>query len=77
MLDELARNKVKWAISNLVADYNKGTHKEIFDNWMQRYNIHEINRNCKSIENLDILTFNIKEFIENIKQKQKATELLL
>ena len=42
LLDELTCNKVKWAISNLVADYNKGTHNEIFDNWMQKYNVHEI-----------------------------------
>lgn len=27
-------------------------------------------------ENLDILTFNINEFIENIKQKQKVEELI-
>ena len=51
LLDELARNKVKWAISNLVADYNKGTHNEIFDNWMQKYNIHEINSYYISFNN--------------------------
>ncbi len=42
LLDVLASSRVKWAISNLVADYNKGTHNEIFDNWMKKYNIHEI-----------------------------------
>ena len=51
LLDELARNKVKWAISNLVADYNKGTHNEIFDNWMQKYNVHEINSYYISFNN--------------------------
>jgi DNA adenine methylase len=51
LLNELNRNKVKWAISNLVADYNKGTHNEIFDNWMQRYNIHEINSYYISFNN--------------------------
>ena len=51
LLDELAKNKVKWAISNLVADYNKGTHNKIFDNWMQKYNIHEINSYYISFNN--------------------------
>ena len=51
LLDILARNKVKWAISNLVADYNKGTHNEIFDNWMQKYNVHEINSYYISFNN--------------------------
>lgn len=51
LLDELARKKVKWAISNLVADYNKDTHNEIFDNWMQKYNIHEINSYYISFNN--------------------------
>ena len=51
LLDELTRNKVKWAISNLVADYNKGTHNEIFDNWMQKYNGHEINSYYISFNN--------------------------
>lgn len=51
LLDELTRNKVKWAISNLVADYNKGTHNEIFDNWMQKYNVHEINSYYISFNN--------------------------
>lgn len=51
LLDDLARNKVKWAISNLVADYNKGTHNEIFDNWMKKYNVHEINSYYISFNN--------------------------
>ncbi len=51
LLDELNNHKVKWAISNLVADYNKGTHNEIFDNWMQKYNIHEINSYYISFNN--------------------------
>lgn len=51
LLDELTKNKIKWAISNLVADYNKGTHNEIFDNWMQKYNVHEINSYYISFNN--------------------------
>ena len=51
LLDELTRNKVKWAISNLVADYNKGTHNVIFDNWMQKYNVYDINSYYISFNN--------------------------
>ncbi len=51
LLDKLDYNKVKWAISNLVADYNKGTHNKIFDNWMQKYHIHEINSYYISFNN--------------------------
>lgn len=51
LLDKLSHRKVKWAISNLVADYNRGTHNEIFDNWMQKYNIHEINSYYISFNN--------------------------
>lgn len=51
LLDKLTSNKVKWAISNLVADYNKGTHNKIFDNWMQKYNVHEINSYYISFNN--------------------------
>ena len=51
LLNDLARNKVKWAISNLVADYNKRTHNKIFDSWMQKYNIHEINSYYISFNN--------------------------
>ncbi len=51
LLDELTKNKIKWAISNLVADYNKGTHNVIFDNWMQKYNVHEINSYYISFNN--------------------------
>ena len=51
LLDELSHNKVKWAISNFIADYNKGTHNEIFDDWMQKYNVHEINSYYISFNN--------------------------
>lgn len=51
LLDKLNKNKVKWAISNLVADYNKNTHNKIFDNWMQKYNVHEINSYYISFNN--------------------------
>ena len=51
LLDELSQRKIKWAISNLVADYNKGTHNIIFDKWMQKYNIHEINSYYISFNN--------------------------
>ena len=51
LLNDLSRNKIKWAISNLVADYNKGTHNEIFNNWMQKYNVHEINSYYISFNN--------------------------
>lgn len=51
LLDDLSQNKIKWGISNLVADYNKGTHNEIFDNWMQKYNVHEISSYYISFNN--------------------------
>lgn len=51
LLDRLTGSKVKWAISNLVADYNKDTHNKIFDKWMQKYNIHEINSYYISFNN--------------------------
>lgn len=51
LLDKLSSNKVKWAISNLVADYNKGTYNEIFDVWMQNYNVYEINSYYISFNN--------------------------
>lgn len=51
LLDELTQNKVKWAISNLVADYSKCTLNKIFNNWMQKYNVHEINSYYISFNN--------------------------
>ena len=51
LLDILNNKKVKWAISNLVADYNKNTHNKIFDAWMQKYNIHEISSYYISFNN--------------------------
>ena len=51
LLDELTCKNVQWAISNLVADYNKDTHNEIFDDWMQKYNVHEINSYYISFNN--------------------------
>ena len=51
LLNDLTHNKVRWAISNLIADYNKGTYNEIFDNWMQKYNVHEINSYYISFNN--------------------------
>lgn len=51
LLDKLDKQNVKWAISNLISDSNKNTHNELFDKWMQNYNIFEINSNYISFNN--------------------------
>lgn len=50
-LDILNEKNIKWGISNLVSDDNKGTYNSIFANWMQRYNVHEINSYYISFNN--------------------------
>ena len=65
-LDWLSQKGVKWGLSNIVD--HKGRHNNILNNWMMKYNVHEISSNY--ISRFDNTIKNSKEvYITNVSSK--------